>query len=96
MTAFNCLLSRIQLELWDAKAKGNYIGFDLVASPAVSFASPQLLGSEVRFAQKCRYPYIYHLKTYKRSDLKTKRNWSLRKLSYLYDGIVVGVDDVVF
>ena len=30
MTAFNCLLSRIQLELWDAKAKGNYIGHDLV------------------------------------------------------------------
>ena len=44
-------------------------------------ASPQLLGYEVfrlwgyevRFAQICRYPYIYHLKTYKRSDLKTSK-----------------------
>ena len=33
----------------------------------------RLWGYEVRFAQICRYPHIYHLKTYKRSDLKTSK-----------------------
>ncbi len=42
-------------------------------SQVLNFYVMRSLGYEVRFAQICRYPYIYHLKTYKRSDLKTSK-----------------------
>ena len=57
------LLKFIRIAHQQAVASSQLLGYEVF----------RLWGYEVRFAQICRYSYIYYLKTYKRSDLKTSK-----------------------